>query len=329
MLAADGQNILGIGRVAGSYEHLAGVETFPHTRAVEWRTLKPFKSPDPPELQTTVYPMDWALAAVARGGAAAVVERDCDSGPGSEAAALGGHHDRADRRGTAAQGQVVLYRPRHRQDLARAPGRQRSAQASSAAAEQPESQRIWACTRRHPSYGYEEFVEGLRPEPGANGNLSFRVQPGLFRQVCASAEKAPKDRHFLIIDEFNRGDPARIFGELLTLLEMDKRGGAPVQLPYSRDSFVVPKNVFIIGTMNTADRSIALLDTALRRRFGFVELLPDPAVLKDAHAGPVNLAALLRVLNAPHSSNASSATRATSGGALLLPARWQPAPRLR
>lgn len=102
----------------------------------------------------------------------------------------------------------------------------------------------------------------------------------------------------MIIDEFNRGDAARIFGELLTLIEADKRGRGPVELPYSRAPFVVPKNVFIIATMNTADRSIALLDAALRRRFGFHELLPDPAVLDGSCAGGVNLAALLRTLNA-------------------------------
>jgi 5-methylcytosine-specific restriction protein B len=159
------------------------------------------------------------------------------------------------------------------------------------------AQRIWTCTF-HPSYGYEEFVEGLRPEARADGQLSFKVQPGLFRRVSARAEKTPGLPHYLIIDEFNRGDAARIFGELLTLIEVDKRGKGPVVLPYSREPFVVPANVFLIATMNTADRSIALLDAALRRRFGFHELLPDPSVLDGAHAGAVNLTALLRALNA-------------------------------
>ena len=88
------------------------------------------------------------------------------------------------------------------------------------------------------------------------------------------AKKAPDDKFYLIVDEINRGDIPRIFGELLTTLEKDKRG-KKIVLPVSQDVFTVPKNIFLIGTMNTADRSISLLDAALRRRFGFVEMMPD------------------------------------------------------
>jgi len=100
----------------------------------------------------------------------------------------------------------------------------------------------------------------------------------------------------LIVDEINRGDIPRIFGELITLLELSKRG-MPVTLPLSGTQLVVPKNLYVIGTMNTADRSIALLDTALRRRFGFIELMPDPKILAGVSALEVPLASWLSSLN--------------------------------
>ena len=131
----------------------------------------------------------------------------------------------------------------------------------------------------HPAYGYEDFIEGYRPAEGRDRALVFSLTDGIFKQICSDAEDEPKLQFYLLIDEINRGDIPRIFGELLTLLERDKRGKA-VYLPVSGERFSVPGNVQIIGTMNTADRSIALLDTALRRRFGFVELMPNPALLR-------------------------------------------------
>ncbi|HET6881885.1 MAG TPA: AAA family ATPase [Pirellulales bacterium] len=100
----------------------------------------------------------------------------------------------------------------------------------------------------------------------------------------------------MIVDEINRGDIPRIFGELLTTLEKDKRGKRIV-LPVSQELFSVPRNVFLLGTMNTADRSISLLDAALRRRFGFVELMPDGTVLKDVSVEGIALSAWLDALN--------------------------------
>jgi 5-methylcytosine-specific restriction protein B len=130
----------------------------------------------------------------------------------------------------------------------------------------------------HQSYGYEEFVEGLRPVL-TSGAVQYEIRSGVFKDLCSRARKAPKQRFAMVIDEINRGNISKIFGELITLIEADKRYGAEnaisVTLPYSGESFSVPANVDIIGTMNTADRSLALLDTALRRRFEFVPIPPD------------------------------------------------------
>ena len=148
----------------------------------------------------------------------------------------------------------------------------------------------------HPSYGYEDFLEGYRPIT-VDGNVSFELRSGIFKKLCHEASSLPDRHFFLIIDEINRGDIPRIFGELLTTLEKDKRG-RPITLPVSQESFVVPKNVYLIGTMNTADRSITLLDSALRRRFGFVELMPQGEVLRDAIVGGIPLRAWFESLNA-------------------------------
>jgi len=137
----------------------------------------------------------------------------------------------------------------------------------------------------HQSYGYEEFVEGLRPELGtdATDQVRYDIPHGVLRQLCAQAAADPANFYAMVIDEINRGNVSKIFGELITLIEMDKRADSefavPITLPYSGDPFIIPPNVDFIGSMNTADRSLALVDTALRRRFEFVPILPDPGVL--------------------------------------------------
>ncbi|MFB9252186.1 McrB family protein [Sphaerisporangium melleum] len=128
----------------------------------------------------------------------------------------------------------------------------------------------------HPSYTYEDFFEGFRPVQQADGQLAFELRPGPFRQLVEAARQHPSDPYILIIDEINRANLAKVFGELYFLLEY--RDDA-IGLLYSAEAdFTLPPNVFVIGTMNTTDRSIALVDAAMRRRFRFVELHPglDP-----------------------------------------------------
>ncbi len=166
----------------------------------------------------------------------------------------------------------------------------------------------------HQSYAYEDFVEGIRPIT-ENGTVTYEVKPGVLKRLCDRARYAPDKQFALFIDEINRGNIAKIFGELITLIEVDKRihtdasgnrlagKGLEVTLPYSGDLFGVPANVDVIGTMNTADRSIALLDSALRRRFQFEELTPDPELLGsiddgEGEGGSIDLRKLLQAMNA-------------------------------
>lgn len=148
----------------------------------------------------------------------------------------------------------------------------------------------------HPSYGYEDFVEGYKPDPAATGpGLTLKLTDGVFHLLCERAAAHPQHLFLLVIDEINRGDLPRIFGELITLLESDKRG-LPVSLPTSGRRLAVPPNIRIIGTMNTADRSISHLDAAVRRRFAFLPVDPDPDSVAGT-VGPLDLAAFLESLN--------------------------------
>ena len=128
----------------------------------------------------------------------------------------------------------------------------------------------------HPSYAYEDFVQGYRPTLD-NGNAGFKLQEGPLLRAAQKAQGEPDADHFLVIDEINRGNLAKVFGELYFLLEYRDQ---EINLQYSDEPFRLPPNLYIIGTMNTADRSIALVDLALRRRFYFVEFHPDEKPIK-------------------------------------------------
>lgn len=142
----------------------------------------------------------------------------------------------------------------------------------------------------HPSFTYEDFIEGLSAESTETG-VDYSIEDGILKRISrrakddlqATEEGEEPPRYVLIIDEINRGNIAQIFGETITLLEADKRGKVTTQLAHSDEPFTIPSNLYVIGTMNTADRSISLVDAALRRRFRFLPFPPDMQVLTEHH----------------------------------------------
>ena len=315
VVAAEGMNVLGIGRVIGGYEYDPSAG-FPHQRPVEWLTDDEWQMPVPRDgLQSTVRELRNYLSNllaieehIQQNGKTSAARADTSTRSGRLTGVPGRIQSILDRKG-----QVILYGPpgsgktywaeRTANDLASlsafGKGFESLNDNERSIVQGTDHKRglVRVCCF-HPAYGYEDFIEGFRP--GAGGtiapSMSFMLRDGTFKSLCKDAESAPDRNFYLIVDEINRGDIPRIFGELLTVLEKDKRGKRVI-LPVSQEAFSVPGNVFVLGTMNTADRSISLLDAALRRRFGFVELMPDGGVLRDGVVAGIPLREWLEALN--------------------------------
>jgi len=306
LLASKGNTVLGIGKVEGDYFFSTEGGDFHHRRPVKWLSTESWKVPISEGLRTTLkqltrHPEN--LIEVER----RLLERQ--EIPKPTVSSLDGIPGRIQKI-LQRKSQVVLYGPpgTGKTYWAEITARELAARSwfnkpySSLANEErkrligddDDVHPIEICCF-HPAYGYEDFLEGLSPVT-KNDNLVFELRDGLFKRICDHAVKLPTRNFYLIIDEINRGDIPRVFGELLTVLEKNKRGML-LHLAQSGRSFSVPDNVYILATMNTADRSIALLDTALRRRFGFVELMPDSQVLGNKPVGGVPLGPWLDELN--------------------------------
>jgi 5-methylcytosine-specific restriction protein B len=311
--ACDGAAVLGIGKVSGGYSYLQDAD-FPHQRPVQWLSLEEWKMPKPEGLRKTVYEIkdsnnliEAERRLLSKGDKSIHIEPQVRVAP--LVTKLQGFVGRV-QSALERKGQVILYGP---------PGTGKTYWAVKSACELAASHYfskplqdlngeemaflrgddkgrgvVRICTF-HPAYGYEDFIEGYRPTI-QSGVVAFTMQAGIFKELCEDAENQHGKKFFLVIDEINRGDIPRIFGELLTILEKDKRGQT-VTLPLSRKTFCIPETVYVLGTMNTADRSIALLDVALRRRFGFIELMPNSAVLGDTVVGGIPIGLWLDSLN--------------------------------
>ncbi len=291
VLAADGKRILGIGRVIGGYQYAPG-EAAAHRRPVKWLSFEEWSAEHREGLRTTVHEIrEFAnLIEIERRLLAPQVAPRTDPviPPGPELipprivqplyplaqfAAETGFSE-----GTLAgwaraierKGQAILYGP---------PGTGKTFVAERLARHLVGGgDGFWDLVQFHPAYAYEDFIQGIRPKTVSGGGLSYPTEPGRFLEFCAKAS-GREGKCVLIIDEINRANLARVFGEMMYLLEYRDR-----EVPLAGGGTLrIPANVRVIGTMNTADRSIALVDHALRRRFAFVALYPDFDVLRRYH----------------------------------------------
>lgn len=308
VVAMHGSTVFGIGEITGPYFHDPEDGPFPHRRPVTWRAIEEWKLPTQEAMRTTFARLgkySTNLIEVER----RLAMPDAKTGRPSNDRVSPRHLTGLLMRIEDAlhrKGQVILYGPpgTGKTYWAEAAIRELASRSwfsnahdqitSSQKAELEAGGGIERCCF-HPAYGYEDFLVGYRPVE-RDGTLIYEITDGVFTKLCRRAASQPHRHFFLLIDEINRGDIPRIFGELLGSLEKDKRG-TPVTVPLFEDRLVVPPNVFLVGTMNTADRSVALLDAALRRRFAFIELMPDTTVLEGANVGGLPLGPWLSELN--------------------------------
>lgn len=313
VVAMKGPKVLGVGDVEGDYFFVEDEGQLGHRRSVNWRSVEEWQLPTKEALGTSFarlsrYPMN--LVEIERRRSS--IGADESEGTTDEGSIfppppkrLSGIINRV-QLALQRKRQVILYGP---------PGTGKTYWAEQAIAElaarswfgRPDDQLTDSERQQlrdqgaiehccfHPAYGYEDFLVGYRPVLH-DGSVGFQPRKGIFAKLCERAINDPKHKYYLLVDEINRGDIPRIFGELITVLEKDKRGN-PMTLPLTGEELVVPDNVHLVGTMNTADRSIALLDAALRRRFAFIELMPDSTTLRGASVGGLPLGPWLDELN--------------------------------